>query len=176
MVETQVILVALGIFALRLIGVAISTIRMLLLVQGRRIWCSVLGFLESLVFAVALGSVVTQLGNTWNLMAYCAGFAVGTYLGMVLESRFITNFVTVTVVSADKAHEVADEIRAAGFGATELLGRGAEGFVGSVRVVIRRRDARQVLATVNKIDADAFVTMDETRAVRHGYMPARPTR
>ena len=37
-----------------------------------------------------------------NLLAYCAGFSVGNYVGMVIERRFITSFMTVNVVCASQ--------------------------------------------------------------------------
>lgn len=169
-VEGQ-ILGALGIFALRILGVSISTVRMLITVRGRRLLSSVLGFFEALIFAVALGSVVSQLNNLWNLTAYCLGFAVGTYIGMLLEERFVTNFATVNVVSAHHAHQIAEQVRKAGFGATETLAQGVSGVVGSVRIVIRHRDIQRVIDCVNEIDPKAFITLDETRAVHHGYLP-----
>lgn len=171
--DIQILLGALGIFSLRLIGVSISTVRMLILVQGRRMLSSVLGFFESLVFALAIGSVVTQLDNIWNLFAYCGGFAVGTYLGMIVESHFIENFVTVNIVSPHASRTVAEAVRGAGFGATETWGQGADGLVGSIRVVCRRRDFKTILKVVQSVDADAFVTLDETRAVRHGWLRAQ---
>lgn len=175
--DTQILLGALAIFGLRIFGVAISTVRMLIMVQGRRFWSSALGFLESLVFAVAIGSVVTQLDNLWNMLAYCGGFAVGTYVGMLLEARFITNFLTVNIVSTHAAHRIAEAVRAAGFGATEGWGQGADGLVGSVRVVVKRRDVSHVIDVVSQIDPGAFMTLDETRAVSHGYiLPQRPLR
>lgn len=171
-IDTSILLGALAVFALRLIGVSIATVRMLILVQGRKLLSSALGFFESLVFAVAIGSVVTQLDNVWNLLAYCGGFAVGTYLGMALESRFVTNFLTINVVSVERASQIAEAVRAAGFGATESRGRGAKGEVGSVRVVTRRREVQSVVDIVTRIDPEAFITLDETRAMRHGYLRA----
>jgi len=169
-VEAQ-ILGALGIFALRILGVSISTVRLLITVQDRRLLSSVLGFFEALIFAVALGSVVSQLDNLWNLTAYCLGFAVGTYVGMLLEARFVTNFATINIVSARCAHEIAERVRQAGFGATEMAGQGGSGQVGSVRIVVKHQDVQRVLDCVNEVDARAFITLDETRAVRHGYLP-----
>jgi uncharacterized protein YebE (UPF0316 family) len=176
--DAQILLGALAIFGLRIFGVAISTVRMLIMVQGRRLWTVALGFLESLVFAVAIGSVVTQLDNLWNMLAYCGGFAIGTYIGMMLETRLITNFLTVNIVSAHEAHRIAEVVREAGFGATEGWGQGAEGLVGSVRVVVQRRDVRLVVDVVSRVDPGAFITLDETRAVSHGFirLTQRPMR
>ncbi|MBN2472318.1 MAG: hypothetical protein JXN59_16455 [Anaerolineae bacterium] len=169
-VDMQVLLGALGIFALRIVGISISTVRVLITVQGRRAVSSFLGFFEALVFALALGSVVNELDNVMNLMAYCLGFAVGTYVGMWLEEKFIVNYVTIQVVSLHNAHQIADAVREAGFGATEAWGQGAKGLVGSVRIVVLRRDVRRVVAYATEVDPDAFVTLDETRAVRHGWL------
>jgi len=176
--DTQILLGALVIFGLRIFGVAISTVRMLIMIQGRRLWTVLLGFLESLVFAVAIGSVVTQLGNLWNMLAYCGGFAVGIYVGMLLEARLITNFLTVNIVSAHEAHRIAEVVREEGFGATEGWGQGADGLVGSVRVVVQRRDVKRVVEVVSLVDAGAFITLDETRAVSHGFirLTQRPLR
>ncbi len=168
--DSGVLLGALLIFALRVLGVSIATVRMLITVRGRLLLSVVMGFFEALVFAVAIGKVVTQLDNFWYMMAYCGGFALGTYIGMVIEARFLTNFVTVNVVSPHKAHEIAAAVRQSGFGATEGWGQGAEGVVGWVRIVVLRRDARKIIDCVNAVDEGAFITMDETRAVRHGYL------
>ncbi|GAB4570807.1 MAG: hypothetical protein Kow0077_05850 [Anaerolineae bacterium] len=175
-VDVQLLLGAGAIFLLRILGVSISTVRLLIMVQGRRLLSAALGFLEALVFTVALGSVVSQLSNLWYLTAYCLGFAVGTYLGMWLESRFITNFVTVNVVSTHNAHVIAEAVRKAGFGATEAWGQGAQGLVGQVRIVVLRRDVPRVVDIVNAQDENAFITFDETRAVRHGWLPAGRSR
>ncbi len=173
-VDAQLLLGALGIFALRIVGISIATIRVLITVQGRRFVSSFLGFFEALVFAVALGSVVNELDNVVNLMAYCLGFAVGTYVGMWMEEKFIVNYVTIHVVSPHNAHPIADAVRKAGFGATEAWGQGAKGLVGSVRIVVLRRDVRRVITCVNEVDPEAFITMDETRAVRHGWLTTTP--
>ena len=65
--DGQVLLGALAIFALRILGVSVSTLRILITVQGRRLLSCVMGFFEALVFAVALGSVVTALSEFYRV-------------------------------------------------------------------------------------------------------------
>jgi uncharacterized protein YebE (UPF0316 family) len=175
--DIQLLLGMSAIFVLRLMEVTIGTVRLLVTVQGKRLLAAVLGFFEALIFALATAGVVSMLGNVWNLLAYCGGYAVGTYLGIALEARFATDFVTVTVVSAREAHAITAAIRAAGHGATESWGKGAEGPVGSVRVVVRRQEMRAVLDTIAHVDRTAFVTVSQTRAMYRGYLrPGRPFR
>ena len=166
----QVLLGALLIFILRVLGVTLSTVRLLLMTRGMKVISSVLGFFEVLVYALAIGKVVQDLNNLPYLMSYCLGFSVGTLLGMWLEGRMAIGFATLWVISPGQSHEVAEAIRAAGYGATESIARGKDGIVGTVKVVVRRRDVETVCTTVRSIAPDAFVTVEETRRVQRGYL------
>ena len=71
--DTDVLLTAGGIFLLRVVGNMITTFRLVLIVRGQKLPSTIMAALEALVFALALGSVVSNLGNVWNLTAYCVG-------------------------------------------------------------------------------------------------------
>jgi uncharacterized protein YebE (UPF0316 family) len=167
--DWNVVLGAAGIFGLRVVGNMITTFRLVLVVRGQRIPSTVLSAFEALIFAVALGSVVTNLNNPWNLAAYCVGFAVGGYLGMLLENRMVQRFVLVQVISPQMGHEIAVAIREAGYGATEGIGQGAQGPVGSVSVAVGHHHVNRVVRVIQQIDPDAFVMTEELRAVSRGY-------
>ena len=167
--DSQVLLTAGGIFVLRVFGNMITTIRLVLIVRGQKLSSTLLAVLEALIFAVALGSVVSNLDNLWNLTAYCVGYAVGGYLGMDLEQRMIQRFVSIHVISPHKAHEIAVAVRAAGYGATESGGQGAEGHVGWVTAVVGHQQVNAVVRTVHEVDPNAFVMMEELRAISQGY-------
>jgi uncharacterized protein YebE (UPF0316 family) len=169
MMDADVLLMAGGIFLLRVIGNMITTIRLVLIVRGQKLSSSFLSIFETLIFAVSLGSVVSHLGNLWNLSAYCMGFAVGGYLGLVLEQRLIQRFISIHIISPRHAHDIAQTVRAAGYGATESWGQGAEGRVGSVTAVVGHQEVDAVLKIVREVDPQAFVMTDELRAISQGY-------
>jgi uncharacterized protein YebE (UPF0316 family) len=167
--ELSVVLTAVLIFGLRVLGNMVTTVRLVLLVRGQKLMVTVLAMFESLIFALALGTVVKDLNNVMNLIAYCTGFATGGYLGMELERRLIQRFVAVRVFSPHKSHELALAIREAGFGATESWGQGAEGRVGMVEAVVGHQQVRAVTLIVQGVDGNAFVTLEELRGISHGY-------
>ena len=134
--DVDMLLVAVGIFALRVIGNMITTIRLIFIVHGQKFMTALLGFIEALIFAVALGSVVTNLDNIVNLMAYALGYAVGGYLGMMVEQRLIQRFISVQALSMHHAHAIALAIRKAGYAATESWGEGVQGHHGTVTAVV----------------------------------------
>jgi uncharacterized protein YebE (UPF0316 family) len=168
----EVLLNVIFIFVLRVLGVSISTVRVLLMTRGMRLVSAALGFFEVLVYALAIGRVVQDLNNIPNLMSYCLGFSVGTLLGMWLEQRLALGYATVRVITVANGHQVAQAIHAAGFGATEDRARGKDGFVGIVTTVVRRREVDAVRYVVHQAAPKAFITVEETRQVERGYLRA----
>jgi uncharacterized protein YebE (UPF0316 family) len=168
-VSLEVLTVAGGIFLLRVIGNMLTTLRTVMLVRGQKIQSSILAIFESLVFAVALGSVVSNLGNIANLTAYVMGYAIGGYLGLVVEGRLIQKFVAVQVISPRHAHDIAQAIREVGYGATESWGMGGGGQVGSVTAVVGHHQVKEVCQVVKGVDPAAFVMMEELRGISQGY-------
>jgi|GEM_PF-390850 uncharacterized protein YebE (UPF0316 family) len=162
---------ALGIFALRVVGVALGTVRVLLTNRGLELWSAVLGFAEVLVYVVAIGAVVRDLTDWPALLAYCSGFSVGTIVGIRIERRLAVGYVNVRAVSPRRAREVAAALRAEGFGATLSWGEGRDGRVGIVHTLAPRKHAARVTALVQQVDPDAFLVVDEARAVARGWLP-----
>ena len=168
------ILIALGgallIFALRVAGVGLVTVRILLVTRGVESWSVVLGFLEALMYVVAIGLVVENLTNVPNLLAYCVGFSGGTLVGMRVERRMAIGYVTVHAFSRPYGSEIAQALREAGFGATVTPGEGRSGSVAVVISVVPRGEAGRVGEVVRSVDPEAFVSYDETLGVTRGWM------
>src|SRR3990172_306265 len=80
-------LVPLAIFLLRTTDLTLSTMRMLAVLRGRRLVAWLLGFVGALLFVSAIAGVLTGLPTAWSLLAYAAGYATGSLVGMTIEGR-----------------------------------------------------------------------------------------
>ncbi len=165
-----VVYVALLIFVLRIIGSAMTTLRTLLIIRGRRWTAALLAFLEALIFALTIGAVVQNLSNVWNLLAYCLGFSAGQFAGMWLEEKLALGYATLRVVSRARSRPLANAVREAGFGATEDRAEGRQGTVGVITITVHRKDVGTVNKIIEATDPKAFVTIEEARALRRGYL------
>jgi uncharacterized protein YebE (UPF0316 family) len=165
----SIFLEALLIFGLRVLGIAISTLSTLMTVQGRKFYAVAAGFFSALVYVIAIGKVVTNLNNVWNILAYAGGFAGGTLVGMVLDQRLALGFAEVRFISTDDGQGLAEALREAGFGVTELTGHGRENVVEVIGVLCPRKEVRGVLEIGRGVDNDAIVTVTEPRSVERGY-------
>lgn len=168
----DVILGAAFIFVLRVVGIAISTIRVLAMMRGKKAAAFIAGFFEVLTYVIAIAGVVNNLDNVWNVLGYCLGFSVGTVAGMILDERTSTGFTNVRVISRYKAQKIVEVIHNEGFGATVGWGHGRGGTVGMIVAVVRRKEADKICEIIEQVDPTAFITIEDTRSVRRGYMQA----
>lgn len=157
-------------FCLRVTNNAIGTVRMIVTANGRRNLSLVLAFIESLIFAYAAGKVLTDLENIPKMVVYAAGFAVGGYVGILIEEKFVKGYATVNIISIQHGHDIAVKLREAGFGVTEATGEGGQGNVTMVMSVVLRQDTGHVIELARQVDPDAFVTVEAARTAQRGYV------
>jgi uncharacterized protein YebE (UPF0316 family) len=165
-----ILLEALFIFVLRVVGISVSTVSTILTVQGRRFPAILTGSLGALIYVVAIGRVVTNLENVWNVAAYVVGFGVGTWVGMLLEGRMALGYAEVRIISPEHGAEIAAALRQAGFGVTEWYGKGRESTVGIVDTVVPRKSIPAMMRIAEATDAQAMVTISDARHVQRGYL------
>ncbi|MBL0348012.1 DUF2179 domain-containing protein [Candidatus Villigracilis affinis] len=160
---------ALLIFGLRLTDVPIGTLKTVLMVRGVRTWATLLGLLEVTIWITAMGRVMGQLDNPWNIAGYALGYSVGTWLGMWIENRLAFGSVEVHTISLTKSTQVAEAIRAAGYGVTQFQGIGESGPVCIVGTIAERKHLDGLLKNIHEVDPGAFITVDDTRKVIGGH-------
>lgn len=161
------------IFALRICDVSLATVRMMLMMRRAKALVPALAFLEVLIWLFAAGSAINNLGSPWHIMGYAAGFAGGTWVGMLIEEKLAYGYATARFFSKDAGGALGRVLREKGFGVTEFSGRGRSGEVAVFVSVVRRRELEDLLAACEKADPDVFVTVDETHSISRGWLFSR---
>ncbi len=170
--DPQAWLVALGIFALRVGDMSLDTVRVLFVVRGRKGLAWVLGFFQSLIFVIAISSVLSNLDNPLNILGYAAGFATGNVVGMIFEEKLAIGYIQYSITSPTRGAAIAEQLRSAGFAVTELAARGRDGTVNVLQVNVRRKETGNLETIILEADPSAFVTAEEVRPVRRGFWRA----
>jgi len=156
------LMLALVIFAARVVDVSLGTIRHAMIVRGKRFITFCIAFLESLVWVFAVSKVLSDLSEPMTALAFALGFATGTFVGMTIENLLKIGDQVVKVFSS-KGKEVAALLRDAGFRVTEFEGRGRDGQVILLFVQVRRRDAKKVLQTARGYDKNCYLVIEDIR-------------
>lgn len=157
------------IFILRVFDMSLGTLRILYVMRGRKFLVWILGFLQAGIGVFAIGSVVTNMDNIWNLIGYAAGFATGNVVGMFVEGRLAVGHTRVHVISPRLGTAIAEHLREGGYAVTEIPARGKDGMVTMLECSVRRREAIKVDQLIRDVDETAFVTTEDVRPVRRGY-------
>ncbi len=168
----EAFLYALMIFFLRVGDMSLDTIRVLFVVRGRKALTWVLGFLQALIFVVAISSVLSNLNNVLNVIGYATGFATGNVIGMFIEERLAIGHILLTIISPTRGMAVAEQLRDAGYGVTEIPARGKDGTVTVLHCSVQRKQIDNAETIILEADPQAFITTGDVRGVRRGFWRA----
>jgi uncharacterized protein YebE (UPF0316 family) len=160
------------IFFLRVLDMSLDTLRVLVVMRGRRAAAWILGFFQSLIFVMAIGSVLNDLNNPLNILGYAAGFATGNVIGMLIEERLAIGHMQLSIVSPHLGVAIAERMRQEGYAVTEIPARGKDGMVTLLTSSVLRRHVDGVHKLVNQVDPNAFITSEDVRPVRRGFWRA----
>lgn len=167
---------ALMIFSLRLVDVSLGTIRIVLLTRGEAWKAGLIGFVESMTWVFAASQVLRNLDDPVRMVGFAAGFGAGTFLGVLIERWLAMGSRIVRVIAPIGSPQAADALRAAGYAVTVLNGEGLHGDVRLAFTVVPRRRLKEVLAIVEEINPEAFVTFEQVRLAPTGYRAATSVR
>jgi len=165
-------LMAVAIFFMRIGDMTLDTIRMLFVVRGRKKLAWALGFFQSLIFVVAISTVLANLTSPITIIGYAAGFATGNVIGMLIEERMAIGHLHLTIMSPMRGAKVSDKLRESGFGVSELSARGRDGMVAVLHCNVLRKDMSTAQTIIMEADPDAFVTAEDVRPVQRGFWRA----
>jgi len=112
---------ALIIFVLRVINIAMDTLRVMLTMRNMKGISWILGFFETILFVIAMGAVLDNLNNILYIVAYSAGFATGNVVGMEIEKRLALGYSHISIISRAHGKEIAQALRENDFAVTESL-------------------------------------------------------
>lgn len=160
---------AIFIFGARILDVSMGTIRMLMLMRGKKYHAAFIGFFEVIIFILVLGTVVNQLDNPIYLIMYGLGFATGNIVGGWLEEKMAVGFLTVQIISKNHSKILTEVLRGNGYGVTVIDSHGWEGERDILNLQIKRKDMPDVERLITETDADAYVTIFDTRNALGGY-------
>jgi uncharacterized protein YebE (UPF0316 family) len=143
------------IFALRVCDVTLGTVRTVSIVKGHIVVSVVLGFLEVMIWIVAISQVIVRLEESWFLaFAWAGGFAVGNAMGILVERRLALGTSVVRILSTAHGKSIAEALRDQGHVATTFAGESASGPVTLVYAIAPRRRTRHMIDAARRIDPE----------------------
>ena len=125
-----------------------------------------------MVWGLVVSSVITSLsGNFMLLFAYCLGYALGLYLGSIIENKIALGTSSIQImVSNEYINEVETYLKEKNHGFTILDGHGSKSEMFVVIIVLPRKIVKDVMGEIRGIcNNKVFMVSSEVSKYTGGY-------
>ena len=157
------LLLPLAIMCSRVVDVSLGTVRMIMVIHGRRYIAAALGFFEVTIWLLAITGILAHVDNIISYVAYGMGFALGNIVGLMIEQKMAVGQQLVRFISSEEGENISRVLRAQGFGVTDFSGSGREGPVLLGFVIAPRKKVPELMETISAVDPSSVVTIEDVR-------------
>jgi uncharacterized protein YebE (UPF0316 family) len=163
------------IMLINVVYVSFFTLRMILVLKGKKLFASILSTVEIFVYLMGLTIVLDNLDKPWNIFAYCIGWGSGVYLGSKIEEWLALGYVTVQIVIDSKDTRLAPLLREKGYGVTSWFGDGKDGARLVMQVLAKRSNEKKLMRWLHSEVPKAFIISYEPKTFYGGFWTKRIT-
>lgn len=159
------VILPLLIFLARVADVSIGTMRVILVMQGKKGLAPLLGFFESLIWLLAIGQIFKHIDNPVSYISYATGYAFGTYIGIIVEEKMAIGRVVVRVITALPANVLIDYLEKKNHRYSNIDATGNDGKVNIIFTVVKRNVLKELIPKIHEYNPKAFYTIEGVKKV-----------
>ncbi len=158
------------IIIVRIIDVSLGTVRMVLIVRGKRMIGAVIGFVEILVWFLVVRAALTADESEFVIaIAYAGGFAIGTYIGVWLEEKLAIGSASIQVITKGIREDLVKALRDGGFAVSTVVTQGKDKENLLLMIEVNRKRIQEAKKIIDGVAPDSFVTISDIKQIRGGY-------
>lgn len=169
------ILVYAFIFFGKLLEVSIGTLRIVLINRGVKAVGAAMAMIEIILWLVVASTVLTGFREDWlKGLMYALAYALGNYLGTILDERLAFGLCSVQAVINDEkdAIRVCAALRRKGFGVTTLDVHGRDDDHYMLMMTMKRKRVDEAMSAIEELNPGAVISVSDVKSQRHGYLSA----
>ncbi|MDR3366602.1 MAG: DUF2179 domain-containing protein [Prevotellaceae bacterium] len=159
------------IFCSRILDVTLGTMRIIFVSKGHKRVAPLLGFFEVFVWILVISQIMQHANNIYCYVAYAAGFAMGNFVGMMIEERIAIGIYFVRVITPKNGDDLVAHLNEKGYGATLINGKGKVGQVNLIYSVVSRKSIGKVEQIITDFDPNVFYVIEDVRTAKRGIFP-----
>ncbi len=164
-------LIFLLIMVAKIVEVSMATVRTVLITKGERTIASAIGFFEVMLWIYIASAVLGKISeNPMKAIFYALGFAIGNYVGCVIEEKLAIGLTEVQIiVSEETGVALIEYIRECGFAVTVVRGEGRTQVRSILYIFTPRKRVNELVEVVKRKDHDCVIAVSDTKHVHGGF-------
>lgn len=131
----------------------------------------IVGFCEILIWLVAMSQIFSNLTNFIYYIAYAGGFAMGNYMGLIVEGKISLGLLSLQLIIRENPEKLINLLNEQGYSITTMTAEGSKGLVRIVLLVIKRKNLPKILELVHVNNPKAFISVEQVKSVSGGNFP-----
>ena len=154
-----------GIFICKIIEDALSTLRIIVVANGKKVAGAILQFIIALIWVVVTGTVITNIQeDPWKILFFALGSLVGSYIGSYIEEKIAlgTN-VFMVEVEEGVVSQLIKKIKKQKFKVNSVKGS-KEGKV-LLMITSPRKKTNDVTKIIRSFDEEAVIISEKVKVV-----------
>ena len=160
------------IFLSRVADVSLGTVRIIMISKGYRLIAPMIGFIEILIWIMAISHLMDDMDNWVNYLAYAAGFSAGSYIGIRIEEKLALGYCMVRVITSKEADTLFEVMLSKNFHITLVDAKSNSGDVGLLYIVSKRQHVPEIVKNIKQHNPNAYYLIEDIRSInREVYFP-----
>jgi uncharacterized protein YebE (UPF0316 family) len=170
------IILPLLIFIAQICNVSLETLRVIYVSKGIKYLAPVIAFFEIVIWLLAIEAILSDISNIAIFLGFAFGFALGTFVGLVIEEKLSVGMVIVRIVTPGESNEeIVSFLQQGNYGVTSLNAQGSRGDVRMILSLVNRVEIPRIIAHLKTTNPDAFFSIEDVRYVNQGvFRPRKP--
>jgi uncharacterized protein YebE (UPF0316 family) len=147
------------------------TVRTVLLTRGEKLWASIIGFVEVVLYLYLISYVLIGISeNPYKIIIYSLGFAAGNFVGSVFEEKLAMGIVTINAITSIQDGEyMAELLREKNVGVTMVDANGKNEIRKMLIIHIKRKKKDEILKLFQNEQINCVISVNDTKFVHGGY-------
>lgn len=148
------------IFISKTIELALGTLRIIVIANGKKIFGSILQGIISIVWLCITGVVIVNITkDPFKIVAFAIGSAFGSYLGSLIEEKMaLGSNMLLVIIKKELEKNVISIIEYNGYNITNISSCDKEKSI--LLIVLTRKDRKKIVNLIRNIDENAFIIVE----------------
>jgi len=165
----QWVLLPFLIFLARMCDVTLATLRNIFLSKSIKYIVPFIGFVEVMIWLLAISQIMRNLQNPVCFFAYAFGYSMGIFVGIKIEERLALGLQIMRIIlSADESASLTEALIKENYGVTIIEGSGSKGPVTIILAVVKRKEIPLVQKLINDVHPNTFYSIEDVRGANLG--------
>ena len=146
------------IFISKIIENTLSTLRLIVVAKGKKIFGAILQFIIAFVWVITTGIVVVNIkDDPLKVVFFALGSLIGSYLGSFIEEKIALGEDMLTVITNDNSsNEIIEKLSSYNYPVYKLKSENKNTFI--LLVMSHKKNRSKIINLIKKIDRNSLIS------------------